>query len=166
MGKKHNSVATCAKGKPRSSKKRIGTRGATFKDAPRPKSSVMPRMVRSYVEPVAPRPVESMDTGATSLSFESPEPVRREVPAPKCVGLRQHVCDDPRACIWIIDGMNPENDRPRRGWWIGAGWARKLDQRKLSRRYEAGRSDKASIGKTRPTTDRMPVIEPVPKQYR
>ena len=47
-------------------------KGGAFKDAPRPRSS---RMVRSYIEPVEVAPVESMDTGATTLSAVVPRAI-------------------------------------------------------------------------------------------
>lgn len=73
MSTKYGAARACAKGKQRSSKKRIGTRGASFKDAPRPRSKPM---VKRFVEPVAVAPVQSMDTGADTLS-EFSAPVRK-----------------------------------------------------------------------------------------
>lgn len=178
MASKYGAARSCAKGKARSGKKRIGTRGATFKDAPRAKSSVMPKMVKSFIAPVPVAPVESMDSGATALSFERETVSRHEVPINEVPWVyreeerdvkKRVVTKDARGNT-IVEVITVRElvivDRPRRGWSAGALTGRKIDKRKLSTKYEPGRSDKASIGKTKPITDRTPVIDTVPKSMR
>jgi hypothetical protein len=165
---KESGMASAVKGGARHGKKRVGTRGATFKDAPT--RSTKGKMVKRYIEPVEVKPVESMDTGSTSLSFESPNPSRKAVPI-KDVPWNYKEREE-----WVQVSPAYENyrkqivvvkDAPKeRGLWCGAGSVRATDKRKLSKRYEVGRSDKASIGKIMPTTDKTPVIEPVAPQYK
>lgn len=158
MATKYRSVKTCAKGKARSSNKRIGTRGATFKDAPRPKSSPM---TTRYVEPVQVEPVQSWDTGSTNLSLERGEVSRKEVPIDKVPWVYKERTREVTDVHGTVRTVTDIVDRPARGYSAGALSGRKMDKRTLSRRYDVGRSDKASIGKTIPTTDKTPFIERV-----
>lgn len=161
MTTKYGAARACAKGKARSGKKRVGTRGATFKDAKRPRSTPM---VKRYVEPMEIPEVPSMDTGATTLSVERGCASRPEIP------INEVPWDYLEEEQWVRVAPGYDNyrletvvvkDKPRRGYSAGALVGRKTDTRKLSRRYEPGRSDKASVGKVKPVTDQTPVIERV-----
>lgn len=162
MTTKYGAARACAKGKARSGKKRIGTRGASFKDAKRPKSSGMSRMVKRYVEPVEVPEVPTMDTGASALSVERENVIRREIP------INEVPWDYEEREEWVKVSPAYENyrletvvvkDKPRRGYSAGALVGRETDKRTLSRRYEPGRSDKQSIGKIKPVTDQTPVFD-------
>lgn len=180
---KASGTQAAIKGGARNAKKRIGTRGATFKDAKRPKSSGMRRMETRYVEPVEIAPVASMDTGATTLGETVAISGRETI-------NKASVTEQVTRVYWINGATKiPETksgthqarmdrigggwrrvevieEKTKAGYWSGATVATRVDKRKLNERLAPTRSDKASIGKTIPTTDKTPVIEAPPVGLR